>query len=101
MTLERRTPLKRAGRVNPISDRRRRFNDELEKIRPEILARGCEFEAHRNHGIACRGQLLVHHKAGRWRKDSNAAHNLMCVCRLAHETIHAHPAWARRMGYLI
>lgn len=87
--------------ISPISDKRKRFLKELEAIRPEILARGCEYAKNGGTATPCRGILVVHHKGGRWRKDSNAPHMLACLCDGHHRHVHAHPEWARRSGYLV
>jgi 5-methylcytosine-specific restriction endonuclease McrA len=89
-----RTPIKR------ISDKRRKANAELDALRPEILARGCEYARNGGGLVPCRGALVAHHVLPRSHGGKHTRENLMCLCDGHHKHVHAHPEWARRAGYL-
>lgn len=98
----RRTPLKaktgfkkRGGRLKPVSDSRKKKNEEYFKVRKEYLEKvqgKCE---------VCSGQATdIHHKSKRGKNLSSSS-TFMAVCRTCHTRIHDNPAWARENGYLI
>lgn len=111
--LERRTPLKRGQGLNPVGKKARKDHAELAKVRPEVLARGCEFTAYLHFApasifenftrpvpITCAGQLDPHHAVKRSQGGSNHPTNLICLCRRHHDFTEHEPTLCREIGLL-
>lgn len=96
MTLRRRTPLQRTGRLNPIGKKRRRDQAELDKARPFVVARGCEYPLI----DPCAGPMVVHHWRRRSQGGSNDLTNLVCLCDKHHKWVHDNPRAAQDLGLL-
>jgi len=84
------------GRVNPVSDRRRKRDAVYPQRRREVWERGggvCEF---------CQAAAMgsVHHLAGRGGDDPHALDNLIGLCEPCHRRAHGEPEWARSVGLL-
>ena len=99
--LRRKTPLKaksgfkkRGGRIKPVSDRRKKINEEYSKVRKSYLL------AHPRCEVCGAPACDIHHKK---RRGANlcAEHTFMACCRPCHHRIETNPAWAREKGYLI
>ena len=97
-----RSPLRRTGFINPISEKRRRYASELNMIRPKIIAKGCEFPqvAAALLGVRCSGALAPHHILMRSHGGGNEDANLMCLCATHHRYVHDNPDWSRKAGFL-
>lgn len=100
--LQRRKPLRAkkgfksgGGRLKPVSDSRKKKNEEYSKVRKEYLQQvggRCE---------VCGGQATdIHHKSKRG-KNLCAKDTFLALCRQCHTKIHDNPAWARENGYLV
>ena len=91
----RRTALRRTGRINPISKRRRKRDKDYDKARAEVWAsqggvcavQGCEA-----------GMVDAHHRAGRRGKDPHRRANLVGLCDTHHRFVHANKEWAVERG---
>ena len=52
--------------------------------------------------LGCMGQgVHLHHRLMRSQGGGHAADNLLNVCRLCHDLIHAEPTWAYERGWLL
>lgn len=100
--LRRKTPLKartgfkkRGGKLNPVSNRRRKLNEEYGKVRKEYLEE-------KNYRCEICGQEAtdIHHKKRRG-KHLCEKHTFMALCRSCHTRVETDIAWAREKGYLI
>ena len=110
-----RTPLKRKTPLRKTSKRRQQEYKEYMRKREKFLAMHpiCQVWMLQN-GLDDRCALRVadaeyvnaprsteiHHKNGRNSKNYLDESTWMAVCHEAHVRIHAHPSWAREMGYL-
>ena len=94
-----RTPLKRTGRINPVSQRQQRRNAVYSAAREYVYARSrgaCEAPAHDGD---CNGMCeQVHHMRGRVGRDPHDTDWLLGLSRACHEAAHREPAWAMRVG---
>lgn len=92
--LQRRTPLK------PKSQRKTRFEEELDAITPALEARSggrCELGA-----PCCTGRAVDRcHRKGRGQGGTNNLANLLHGCRACHNWCHMHPALAYSLGWLV
>lgn len=97
--LETRTGLKRGGRINPISARRRKRDAVYQAARDYVMDRSrgaCEAPVHAD---GCSGRVeQVHHIAGRGGPDPHHVENLLGLSAACHARAHAEPLWARRWG---
>ena len=95
-----RTPLKRTGRISPVSKRRRARDASYPSSRTAIYERAegmCEARC----TTSCAGDgHQVHHVAGRGGPDPHRLDNLKLVCAACHEWVHQHPEAARRQGLM-
>lgn len=95
--MKRRTPLKRTGRLRPVSPRRAIVNAAYSRLRITFLAAHPKCQAR----LACkRGHSRdIHHVHGR---GSNLLkpETWLAVCRRCHDAIHDNPKAARELGLL-
>lgn len=96
--LSRRTPLQRSS---PIRQRRHRSLAVPPDIYLEIARRdeGC-VGRRLVPEVACFGRLDPHHLLRRSQGGSDAASNLVILCRSCHDWVHAHPSLAIERGLL-
>lgn len=84
--------------IQPVSTRRRARDAGYPNARKAVYARAdgrCEV-------AGCAAPVTdVHHLAGRGGPDPHRLDNLLGCCRAHHGLIHANPAWAYAMGYLV
>jgi hypothetical protein len=93
--LRRRKPLRaKVRRIKPVSDKRRKLNEEYSKVRKEYLAE------HPRCEICGQQATDIHHKKRRG-KHLLAKDTFMACCRPCHNRIESNPGWARENGYLI
>lgn len=89
---------RRTGRLNPMSDKRRRSNDEWAEARNKrALSVGfrCEGQVARIcEGWGCHGHHVVRDRT------LNTVANCRWLCAGCHEWVHANPAIARQLGLL-
>ena len=94
-----RTPLRRTGRISPVSKRRRKRDASYPAAREYVYARSrgaCEAPAHVE---ACTGMCeQVHHVRGRVGRDPHDTDWLLGLSRACHEAAHREPVWAVRVG---
>jgi hypothetical protein len=83
-------------RIQPVSAKRAKDGPQYSKLRAEFLKahpicqrRGCFSSATEIHHKARRGKFLL--RTDTW----------MSACRLCHDYIEAHPAWATDQGYIL
>ena len=110
MGLERRTPLKsrtglkRTGRLNPVSTRRRKRDANYRQARQAVYDRAggwCEFYDP-YWQLPCGNEMVdVHHLAGRSGPDPHRLDNLIGLCRWHHTQAHERPEWAYRVGLMV
>ena len=93
--LKRKTPLKRGGRLRPVSKKRAKQNKEYSIYRNLYL----------NNHPACERcgskATQIHHKRGRFQDRLNEMEFFMSVCHTCHEWIHRNPLEAYAKGYLL
>ena len=93
--LKRKTPLKRGGRLRPVSKKRAKQNKAYSVNR----------EVYLNYHPACEicGSKAcdIHHKKGRFAERLNDMQYFMAVCRGCHQWIHNNPQQAYAKDYLI
>ena len=96
-----RTPLKRTGRISPVSKRRRARDASYPSSRTAIYERAegmCEARC----TTSCAGDgHQVHHVAGRDGPDPHRLGSLLLVCAACHAVIHANPEWAYGAGLMV
>jgi 5-methylcytosine-specific restriction endonuclease McrA len=93
--LKRKTPLKRGGRLRPVSKKRAKQNREYSKCRQEY------FNTHPRCEICGYKATQIHHKRGRFQERLTDMENFMALCMSCHDWIHKNPAIAYEKGYLI
>lgn len=102
MTLRRRTPLKRTGRLRPVSKRRQQRDASYPEARRALFVRAqgqCEFHP---DGRRCPSPCTdAHHLAGRLGPDPHRLSNLVALCRFHHQMTHEFPEWARFHGLMV
>ena len=93
--LKRKTPLKRGGRLNPVSKKRAKQNKVYSIARAEYLEQNplCE--------ICEKKADQIHHKRGRFGDRLNEKEFFMAVCMTCHNWIHGNPIEAYSKGYLL
>ena len=93
--LKRKTPLKRGGRLRPVSKKRAKQNRAYSVNR----------EVYLNYHPACeicgKKATQIHHKRGRFQDRLNEMEFFMSVCHSCHEWIHRNPLEAYAKGYLL
>ena len=86
---------KKGGKLNPVSQSRRKKNDQYSKAKKEY------FNSVNSTCEICGMEATdIHHKNKRGKNLSNI-NTFMAVCRPCHNKIHDNPAWARENNYLI
>lgn len=72
----------------------------LERARRDVLARdGHRCQAPTGTGaLRCDRGLVVHHISGRSGPEPHDPENLVTLCRVHHDWVHAHPDEARVLG---
>lgn len=120
MTLERKTPLgrstkpmKRGGRIKPVSDKRAALRDEHAEVRAAVFARDrwrCQLEADllvRRHRAdralleavgPCRGPLTPHHLQKASGLGGYTLENLTSLCAGHNNWVEDHPTLATELG---
>lgn len=107
----RKTPLKRSGKLRPMSKKRQRESRTYSLLRAAFLEAKPKCEACAPiTGYACvagNGSNLmanrsrdVHHVKGRLGGNLNNPDTWLAVCRTCHNWIHNHPRDARALGLL-
>jgi 5-methylcytosine-specific restriction endonuclease McrA len=91
--------------MRAVSLKRQKQNREFKPIHDAVIERdgGCRFEEFSIGWHLCLGtHLHVHHIVSRARAPELALEpsNLVTLCLLAHDWVHAHPAEATRVGLL-
>ena len=89
--------MKRKKGLRPRSERRERFEAELDTLTPLLVARSrgiCEICG---SGVA----IHRHHRLRRSQGGRNELANLLHLCRLCHDTVHAYPAVSYERGWLL
>jgi hypothetical protein len=93
--LKRKTPLKRGGRLRPVSKKRAKQNKIYSETRKLYLEKYpfCD----------CCGKKAtqIHHKRGRFQDRLNDTEHFMAICHSCHEWIHRNPMEAYAKGYLL
>jgi len=95
-----RTPLKRTGRINPVSKRRRARDAAYPSSRTAIYERAGGMCEARCSTWCAGGGHQVHHIAGRDGPDPHRLDNLELVCRPCHDFIHSNVEWAYANGHV-
>jgi len=94
-SLKRKTPLKRGGRLKPVSKKRAKQNKVYSAVRLEYL----------QHNPLCErcGKKAdqIHHKKGRFGERLNDKDFFMAVCMTCHNWIHSNSIEAYSKGYLL
>lgn len=107
-------PPKRKTKLRAIGKKGRKDRAEMDAVRPEVLARGCEFRDYLSRSgipeltlsfprpipFTCAGPLDPHHAVKRSLGGSNHPSNLICLCRRHHDFTENEPALCREMGLL-
>lgn len=93
----RRTPLKRTR----FKQRAPRKEGIPKKLREQVLRRDGGCVLRESVYGPCWGAANLHHILPRSRGGEHSDDNLIVLCNHHHiNEVHAHPAWARDMGYL-
>jgi 5-methylcytosine-specific restriction endonuclease McrA len=96
-----RTAMKRSRRpLPPRSERGQTYADEIEDLRPLLVARAgglCEAKFDGCWGAG----TIVHHRLRRSQGGKNTLTDTMLVCDRCHKHGHAHPAQGYESGFLI
>lgn len=89
--------MKRRKGLNKVSPRAEAYRDELDRMRPLVIARA--------HGLCeCCGDVpgtVVHHRKKRSQGGTNGMGNLMLLDSIHHDRIHANPARSYELGFLL
>ena len=92
----RKSPMQRRTAMRAQSKANRAFGDQLDDMRPLVMAR-C-------HGICeiCHYEqaVLLHHKLRRSQGGTNELGNLLGLCAMCHDHVHGSPRWAYDHGYM-
>lgn len=111
MSLLRRSPLRRTGRLRPMSKKRQRQAKTYSLLRaaylqahPRCQALGlillAGFQVPVRKGDTIPTATEIHHTAGRTGGNYLNTDTWLAVCRVAHDWIHANPREARSLGLL-
>ncbi len=98
---ERRTPLKRSGRLNPMSNKRKAELGVRKRVREEVQERDAYkcVAKHLVPEVECWGPLDVDEICPRGRGgDWLDPDNCQVLCRAHHDWKHLHPADATSLG---
>jgi 5-methylcytosine-specific restriction endonuclease McrA len=92
-----RSPMKRTRMVRRVTERAAAYRDELEQVRPLVVARAmglCEL---------CRAEpgTTIHHRKLRSQGGTNSLANLMFLSDECHSWTHDHPATSYARGLLL
>jgi len=93
--LKRKTPLKRGGRLRPVSKKRAKQIKEYAKVRQEYLSLNPSCE------ICGKSGTQIHHKKGRFQERLNDKNFFMSVCSCCHQWIHNNPQVAYAKDYMV
>ena len=93
--LKRKAPLKRGGRLRPVSKKRAKQNKEYSQARMEYLSANSMCE------VCGKKAGQIHHKRGRFGDRLNKKEYFMAVCMACHNWIHNNPLEAYAKGYLL
>lgn len=93
--LKRKTPLKRGGRLRPVSKKRAKQMKSYLDIRRTFLEQNQACE------ICGDKSTQIHHKKGRFQERLNDTELFMPICRSCHDWIHRNPMEAYAKGYML
>jgi hypothetical protein len=101
--LKRRTPLKRSGKLRPVSKKRAGQNKVYSALRREFLEAHIEkccpvIKFHYDVEVPC---TEIHHTFGRENEKLNDVSYWLAVSREGHRIIHDSPNEAREHGWLV
>lgn len=100
--MQRKKPLRRKTWLRSVSPRQALRNKAWRALKAMLLGLWPVCQATLRSGDKCYSKSVdIHHKHGRLGKWLLFAPMLMAVCRYCHDNIHDHPAWARKIGYLV
>lgn len=94
--LKRKTPLKRGGRLRPVSKKRAKQNKVYFSLRLKYLYLHPTCEVCKE-----KKATQIHHKKGRVGERLNDCLYWLGVCFECHNKIHHNPSWAYAKDYLI
>jgi len=94
--LKRKTPLKRSGRLRPVSKKRAKQNATYKQVREKFLGNNPICQVCR-----CKMASQVHHRRGRFGDRLNEVEFFLAVCFECHERIHHNPVWAYAKDYMV
>lgn len=98
--LLRKTPIRRSGRLNPVSPKRKAQKDERAEIRDRVFARDsyrCLLWFDHN----CEGGLTPHHLRKASQGGPYAVSNLVTLCAYANGLVEDEPDWTHRLGLVV
>jgi len=94
--LKRKTPMKRSGKINKVSVKRKRQNEVYKDVREQFLSQNpvCQ---------VCKSKMAsqVHHRRGRFGDRLNEVEFFLSVCFDCHHEIHQNPRWAYEKTYML
>jgi len=94
--LKRKTPMKRSGKINKVSVKRKRQNEVYKDVREQFLSQNpvCQ---------VCKSKMAsqVHHRRGRFGDRLNEVEFFLSVCFECHHEIHQNPKWAYEKAYML
>lgn len=93
--LKRKTPLRRGGRLRPVSLKRAKQNKVY------FIYRNLYLNNHPDCEICGRKATQIHHKRGRFQERLVDMEYFMSVCYNCHEWIHRNPIEAYSKGYML
>lgn len=114
--MKRSSPLRRTGRLSPVSKKRKREARTYTAKKKAFLQAHPWCQAFLSHAqvnedypgavamavlLGCPRSVDIHHKAGRTGSNYLDESTWMAVSRLAHDWIHTHPKEARKRGWLV
>ena len=73
------------------------------ELRETVIRRDGDCVMKNMVGLRCWGRLDPHHvvqKGMGGTKRPDTADDLITLCRIHHDYVHAHPAWSKENGYL-
>ena len=93
-----RSGLKKAKRINPVSEKRRAERVERDAVRAKVLASGQCVLAGKWLGRPCGGPLTPHHLLKASQGGAYSEENLVPVCAVHNSTIEDYPLEAQALG---
>ena len=97
--------MKRTGRINPVSRKKRKKDASYPAARIAVYERAdgmCEAPEDEADGLLCGSEMAeIHHLAGRGGPDPHRLENLAGLCHFHHTHAHANPAWAHSVGLMV